>query len=209
VLTVSVPCEFCDAKLRIGDDFCPECGRRVSDETKRALRERWEASDSSAAERQKHLRTASGTIAVLGVLFMLGGALMFFVMQGQVDDALLELRRLPGDMTVPEPISGQIVTVDELRRQVQSEPLQVLGLNLFLALVMAGLFIWSRRSPTRAALTTRGSERRHADVARHRQAKEWRGPNAGASEPRWSTWSGVRRSPERSKLDLRRCWTVA
>jgi hypothetical protein len=152
VAKVSVPCDSCSANVGIGDDFCPSCGAEVSADLKRALHERWEASDSSAAERAKHIRSASHMIAILAALFVLGGLLMFYTSGKEATEALQQLQGLPDEMVFPEPIMGKTLTVAEVRQTVEREPYLVLGLNWLLALIMAGLFLWSRRSPFPAVI---------------------------------------------------------
>jgi uncharacterized iron-regulated membrane protein len=55
-------------------------------------------------------------------------------------------------MVFPEPIVGKTLTVAEVRQTVEREPYLVLGLNWLLALIMAGLYLWSRRSPFPAVI---------------------------------------------------------
>ncbi len=152
VATVTVPCDSCSASVGIGDDFCPSCGVEVSADLKRALQERWEATDSSAAERAKHIRSASHMIAILAALFVLGGLLMFHASWKEATEALQQLQGLPDHEVFSEPVMGEMLTVAELRQTVEREPYLVLGLNLLLAVIMAGLFVWSRRSPFPAVI---------------------------------------------------------
>jgi predicted RND superfamily exporter protein len=91
-------------------------------------------------------------IAILAALFVLGGLLMFYTSGKEATEALQQLRELPDEMVFPEPIVGKTLTVAEVRQTVEREPYLVLGLNWLLALIMAGLYLWSRRSPFPAVI---------------------------------------------------------
>ena len=152
-MPVSIPCVACNQPIHVGDDFCPACGRRVDDDGKRALNERLEGLGTETRERAHHVREASKAIAVLAVLFVLGGVIFFAIGLKGANDALAQLATLDDHAVIPEPINGVTYSVAELRAAVEREPYQALGLNLFLALVMLGLYFWSRRAALPAILT--------------------------------------------------------
>lgn len=155
MVDVSVPCGSCGKPLRGGDDFCESCGAKVTDELKQALRGRLEASDSSYAGHTKEVRSAQSTIAVLAVLFTIGGAVMFFMTRSTNEKALGQLSGAADGDPLVQVIEGAS-TVGELRALLEQEPYQVLGLNLFLAVVMLGLWFWSKRSLLPAIITAAG-----------------------------------------------------
>jgi hypothetical protein len=125
----------------------------VTKEQKRALSERLEASSSEAGIHAHHVREARKAIAVLAVLFVIGGALLFVMGLTDANKALHELAALDADLLLPEPIGGVTYTVGELRDLVEREPYQVLGLNALLAGIMLGLFFWAKRAALPAILT--------------------------------------------------------
>jgi len=149
---VSVPCGACGKPLRSGDEFCEACGAKVSAELKKAVRDRFEASHIDFAGRAK---SAQSTIGGLSVLFTLGGAVFFFITKGKSDEALAKLTGAGDGEPLEQTVAGAR-TVGELRGALQREPYQVLGLNLFLALVMLGLWMWSKRSLLPAIITALG-----------------------------------------------------
>jgi len=152
VVEVSVPCSSCAGRVRLGDDFCESCGAEIGPELKRALQERLEASDSKAAERGKLVNSASSTILILSVLFVLGGIIFYFISQNKADEALRSIAMLDESQALATPVAGA-ETVGELRERIQREPLQLLGLNLMLAVVMAALYVWSKRALLAAIIT--------------------------------------------------------
>lgn len=155
MVDVSVPCGACGKPIRGGDDFCEQCGAKVGAELKSALRERLEASDSEFAAHRKQLRNAGATIGILSMVFVVSGIVFFFVAQSQVDEALGKLGFAPDSAQLAEPVAGA-TTFGEARRALERQPWQVLGLNLFLAVVMLGLWIWSKKSILPAIMTALG-----------------------------------------------------
>jgi hypothetical protein len=151
MVDVSVGCGGCEKPIRGGDEFCEACGARVSDEVKSALRARLEASHSGYAEHTKKLRSAQKTIGALAVLFIIGGVVFFFITRGQVNETLTILGDRSDSEVLLEPTLGA-ATVGELEAALEREPWQVLGLNLFLAAVMCGLWIWSKRGAVLPAI---------------------------------------------------------
>ncbi len=85
-------------------------------------------------------------------MFVLGGIVFFFITRGQVNTALSSLSDASESAPLREAVAGA-TTVGELRSALERQPWQVLGLNLFLAAVMLGLWIWSKRSLLPAIIT--------------------------------------------------------
>ena len=152
-MDVSVPCDKCSKPIRLGDDFCEACGEKVDGTLKDALRQRLEGSDSEAAEAAKHIKSARQAIVALAVLFVLGGVVMFVMAQSTAEKALHNLDGLDADMVFPQAIDGVTYKVGELREMIEAEPYQILVLNLFLAAVMAGLWVWAKRAVLPAVVT--------------------------------------------------------
>lgn len=155
MVEVSVPCGACGKAVRGGDEFCEACGAKVGGELKAALRARLEASHGGFADHGKKVKSAQSTIAVLSVLFVIGGVVFFFITQAQADKALVQLSGAGDAEPLAETIAGAS-TVGELRAALAREPYQVLGLNLFLAAVMLGLWFWSKRALLPAIISAFG-----------------------------------------------------
>ena len=155
MVDVSVPCGACGKAVRGGDEFCESCGAQVPEERKEAIRARLEASDSGYAEHRKRVRSARSVIVALSVLFVLGGVVMYFVTRSQADDAIGKLSGTSDTALLREPIAGAS-TVGELKAAIEREPWQALGLNLFLAAVMLGLWFWSKKALLAAVITALG-----------------------------------------------------
>jgi hypothetical protein len=152
---VSVPCGACGKPVQGGDEFCEACGAKVSPELKAALRDRLEWTDLGYALHKKKMTSAQSTIGVLAILFVLGGIVFFFIARDQASDALVRLAGAGDAEPLVETIAGA-TTVGELRSALTSEPYQVLGLNLFLAAVMGGLWYWSKRALLPAIISALG-----------------------------------------------------
>jgi hypothetical protein len=143
---------MCGKPVHGGDDFCEACGAKVTPDLKAALRDRLEASHSGYAEYKKKMLSAQGTIGALAILFVIGGVVFFFITRSQVDTALVQLASASDAQPLNEAV-GSASTVGELRAVLANQPYQVLGLNLFLAAVMAGLWMWSKRTLLPAIIT--------------------------------------------------------
>lgn len=151
-MKVSIMCSACNGEVRPGDQFCESCGAKVTAEQQDALRQRLEHSNTEMAQHMKHVRAARQAIIVLAVLFVFGGLVVGFMAFSQSQTALSNLRGLDPDMLYPEPINGKVVTVGELREMVENEPFQLVGLNVFLAALMVGLWRWAKSSVLPAIL---------------------------------------------------------
>jgi hypothetical protein len=143
---VSLPCQSCQNPLRIGDQHCSGCGRAVTDDDRRVLQERLEGSDYQAFERGKKVRAAAKWIGALAILFAVSGAIMFGLGYVEAQNALVNLSRFKDDDQL-QPINGKSYTAGELRAAVEREPYQILIVNLIVAGLMTGLWVWGKRSP--------------------------------------------------------------
>jgi hypothetical protein len=126
-------CLACGQKAKLGDEFCERCGKPLPE---------------PAVQRQViRLNNSRRSIAVVAWLFILSGAAMALLSNVQAQDALKKLEGYEASATYPEPIDGETMTVGQLRAELQREPWQVLGLNIFLAAVMFGLYYYARLNP--------------------------------------------------------------
>lgn len=151
-MEVSIPCVKCDEVIRPTDEFCQGCGTRVTSEQKARLLERLETYDSRLAAHMRQVRAARQGIVTLAVLFAAAGVIMYFLAKSESDSTLVTLRAFPSDMTYPELINGESLTIAEVRSMVEREPLEILGLNLLLAAIMSGIWVWGRRAALPAIL---------------------------------------------------------
>ena len=133
-----IKCIACGATAKPYDHFCEKCGHAMPSA------EDW--------AHQKRVKDATGAIGGLAILFVISGAIMFFVTKSQSAVALLKLQSMNPDSIIPTPINGVTYTVAALRHQILWETWSVLIVNLILAAVMAGLFIWGKRAPLAAVL---------------------------------------------------------
>ena len=133
-----IKCIACGATTKPYDRFCEKCGHAMP----------------SAEERthQKRVKDATGAIGGLAILFVIFGTIMFFVTKSQSAVALLKLQSMSPDSIIPTPINGVTYTVGALRHQILWETWSVLIVNLVLAAVMTGLYIWGKRAPLAAVL---------------------------------------------------------
>jgi hypothetical protein len=131
-----IKCASCGTVAKPYDRFCASCGKAMPT-----------AQDYS---NRKHVKSATGAITVLAVLFLLGGIALFFVTKGQAEPTLAKLEGLdPGAIY---PFGGQAYTVEELHKKLTWEARGVLIVNLILASIMLVLSLWGRRSPLPAVL---------------------------------------------------------
>lgn len=143
---VSIPCGICAENIHMGDQFCPGCGRAVDDQDRATLQVRLEGSDHAAYDRGKVVRGAATWIAALAIVFAIGGVIQMFMTKMEAEKALARLSEFNDD-TVLAPINGKTYTAGELRAKVEREPMEVLILNLALAGIMGGLWLWGKRAP--------------------------------------------------------------
>jgi hypothetical protein len=145
-LEVSLPCDVCAAQISLGDQFCPGCGRAVTDQDRAVLQVRLEGADFQAYQRGTNVRKASRWIGVLAVVYAVSGTMSFAMQKIKAAEALEHLSKFEDDDQL-KPIDGKSYTAGELRREVEREPYVGLVSNLILCLSMAGLWWWARRAP--------------------------------------------------------------
>ena len=147
-------CTQCKGTLRLDDAHCAGCGATVSADQQAALRQLVEARRQERLDLRRRIQNkvkeASATIAALAILFLVGGLVMFFVVRSQSNKALrhLEGRAAASSFRLQE----KTMTVEELRSALKKAPRQILIVNWILALIMGGLFLWSRTSPLPAVV---------------------------------------------------------
>jgi hypothetical protein len=131
-----IKCQACGASARPYDRFCNDCGKPLPTPEQRG--------------QERQVKDATGAIRALAWLFAIFGLIMFFVLRSQSSDALGKIAGMDGAATIP--IEGVTYTVAQLRDQLRWEPWSVLVTNALLAVVMAGLALWGRRSPLPAVI---------------------------------------------------------
>lgn len=133
-----IKCASCGTVAKPYDRFCGSCGAAMPT-----------ALDYS---NQKHVKSATGAMKVLAVLFVIFGVVMFLVTKGHADPVLAKLQGMDPGSIFPTPIEGRTYTVGELQKQLAWEPWGVLIVNLIIAAVMVALSLWARRSPLPAVI---------------------------------------------------------
>lgn len=133
-----IKCASCGAVAKPYDRFCAKCGNAMPT-----------AQDYS---NRKHVKSATGAITALAVLFLIAGIVMFFAAKGNAEPVLAKLQGMDAGSMYPTPIQGRTYSVGELRKQIVWETWSVLVVNLIMASIMLGLSIWARRSPLPAVL---------------------------------------------------------
>ncbi len=129
-------CQACSAPLDAGAVFCARCGAPVTTQPR---------------EVPAHVRKASKWLLAISIIFVLFGTGYGLYVRSQAEDArkVLAGRDDSEVMTV----EGKEWTVGELKKQVDREVWLTFGANYFLAVVMLGLYFWSRRAPFPAMVT--------------------------------------------------------
>jgi hypothetical protein len=140
-------CPDCAADLAPGAVFCDSCGKQV----KAAV------SDGPAFEGilnpkpTTDVHKAARWLMALAVIFALFGTGYGLYTKSQADKVKDQLSLLDDSQVLN--VEGKSYTVAELRKLVEREVILVFGLNYFLAVLMAGLFFWARKSPFPAMVT--------------------------------------------------------
>jgi hypothetical protein len=129
-------CPSCNATVRSFDRFCDGCGKPLP------------TADTRAHEKQ--VRDATNGLFWLAGMFVVFGAIMFFVSRSQSTEALTSLAAMGADEMLE--IEGEAYSVGALRDQISFEPWDVLITNAVLAIAMIGLGFWGRRAPLPAIL---------------------------------------------------------
>ena len=151
-MTVSIPCPACRGEIRPMDEFCETCGSKVTKDQKRSIRDRLEAYGGDGSAEMKLVRSAQQATMMLAVLFVFGGLVMFVLSKVHAMEALDKLRDLRPERILSQPMNGKLLSVAEARELIENEPIQILGVNLFLAAIMAGLWVWGKKAPLPAIL---------------------------------------------------------
>ena len=146
-------CHYCGGAITSADKFCPGCGKE------------WNPVFSFIADRVRSeeedknfnkLSRATEILWLLVFVFSLSGAIGYFGKLKQSKRALANLADMNPDFVIPKEIEGRYFTVAQLQKQVVFELWTPVFVGLALAAVMAGLAIWSRRSPLPAILIASG-----------------------------------------------------
>jgi hypothetical protein len=146
---VSVPCGVCPDHIGLGAATCPGCGRAVTDRDRAVLQARLEAGDFQAYQRGRRMRNGATWIGVLAILFAIWAPIVYALGASKVAGGLARLEAFSDDETLA-PIDGVTYTAGELRAQLQRAPWRAAGLNVALAVLMGGLWLWGRRAPLSA-----------------------------------------------------------
>src|SRR4051794_16139524 len=149
---VSEPCGACQKTVRSGDEFCQGCGVAVPPEQRKRLKDNYDVANVDFLPHAQRVERAQKTIGALSVLFVLGGVVFFFITRSNGEKALEQLAGAEASAPLAQTIAGA-ETVGALRDALERAPWQVLGLNLFLAVVMLGLWVWSKRAVLPAIIT--------------------------------------------------------
>jgi hypothetical protein len=102
--------------------------------------------DDGGYERGRRVRKASKWVGILAILFAVSAPILYEQEQTKTASTLAALNGIE-DGQVLRPIGGRIYTAGELRQRLESLPRRVLAADLILAGLMAGLWVWARRSP--------------------------------------------------------------
>ncbi len=130
-------CPACNAEIQLLDEFCAKCGHELG--------------TPARFIGQRSVQGATSAIRLLAALFAIFGIIMFFVMRGTTEAALVNLSHYD-DQEVLQPIDGVSYTAGELRKRVLWEHRGVLVVNLLLSAIMLVLAWWSRFKPLPAIL---------------------------------------------------------
>jgi hypothetical protein len=148
-------CDACSARIGPTDEFCDGCGARISDEArKRALtRANDETYARNIATSHEHAKVtkAAGWIGGLALVFAVSGIFMWLKQSSEASQSLRNLSSLAPDQVFT--YEGVDYKVAALRSKIESLPTQLLVVNLTLAAIFGGLFLWGKRSPLPAIAT--------------------------------------------------------
>lgn len=101
--------------------------------------------------RQGKVAKASKMLLVLSVLFVIGGTIFGFMNKSEADKARAQIAQLDPSQTLV--VEGKTYTLPELLKEIDREVMMVFAINYFLAVVMFGLFLWSRKAALPAMVT--------------------------------------------------------
>lgn len=101
--------------------------------------------------RKGKVAKASKMLLVLSVLFVIGGTIFGFMNKSEADKARDQIAQLDPSQTLV--VEGKTYTLPELQKEIDREVMMVFVINYFLAVVMFGLFLWSRKAALPAMVT--------------------------------------------------------
>lgn len=101
--------------------------------------------------RQGKVAKASKMLLVLSILFVIGGTIFGFMAKSEADKARAQISQLDPTQTLV--VEGKTYTLPELEKEIDREVIMVFAINYFLAVVMFGLFLWSRKAALPAMVT--------------------------------------------------------
>lgn len=131
-------CSQCGCAAQPYDRYCTHCGHAMP--------------TAETYTHQRNIRRATRFMLWLSGLFALYGIIFFSLMHAQQARALAKLSGLSANAIYPKPIDGVTYTVAQLRQHIVWEEYSPLLVNVVLALTMATLALWGRRSPLPAIL---------------------------------------------------------
>jgi len=120
------------------DTYCSFCGK---------------AAVVLTEKEKKKIRKASKWILAISIMFVIFGTIMGFMQKSTAEKANSNLARYNASDVWETPINGKTYTVGELRSQIKHEVILVFGTNYFLAAIMFGLYLYSRKAPFPAMVT--------------------------------------------------------
>ena len=141
-------CPGCSAALEPGAAFCASCGRSLAGAP--AQRPAFFESHIQR-DRDRRMKRASKWLLILSIAFVVFGTGYGLYNQSQAREAQSTLARMSDTDVIP--IEGKSYTVAELKTKIDREVILLFAVNYFLAVVMLGLFLWSRRAPFPAMVT--------------------------------------------------------
>lgn len=131
-------CPSCHEQMPAEDKYCSYCGK---------------AAVVLTEKEKKKIRKASKWILAISIMFVIFGTIMGFMQKSTAEKASRNLARYSASDVWETPINGKTYTVGELRSQIKHEVILVFGTNYFLAAIMFGLYLYSRKAPFPAMVT--------------------------------------------------------
>lgn len=131
-------CPSCNEQVPVEDKYCSFCGK---------------AAVVLTEKEKKQIRKASKWILAISIMFIIFGTIFGFMQKSTADKANRNLAQYEESDIWQTPINGKNYTVGELRTQINREVILVFGTNYFLAAVMFGLYLYSRKAPFPAMVT--------------------------------------------------------
>jgi RNA polymerase subunit RPABC4/transcription elongation factor Spt4 len=148
----SITCRKCQSLVPAGDQFCPTCGKKIT-ELDRSIGAALGPEAALEARRSDAVRKAVRWMIILGVLFIVFGTSFGVKNASEAARAKDALASFDDGMVWPVEVNGKSMTVGELRRRIDFELYSLFVVNYLLALAMFGLSFWARKSPFPAMMT--------------------------------------------------------